>query len=203
MKCCLADLAVSVGSWTPDAVQWLREKVLNTTDCSMKVNCCQSFHNSTNLTKLNPEYVMSFFKYTYLSFHLYYSSLPPFGLHQGDFLFASCLPLFFLFPCTATLTLNSPRKGCQGRRNQALHLRPPFHWQELPRPSPQPQPSDGPVWPVQTATRCFPHEPQVHSTFIFTFTIPFLSILLVPNLGALNSTRGLQSFLGFTSPSSL
>uniref|UniRef100_A0A671UZB0 Tudor domain containing 7 b n=1 Tax=Sparus aurata TaxID=8175 RepID=A0A671UZB0_SPAAU len=36
VKCCLADLAVSVGSWTPDAVQWLREKVLNTTDCSMK-----------------------------------------------------------------------------------------------------------------------------------------------------------------------
>nr|AUR33456.1 Tdrd7 [Monopterus albus] len=37
VKCCLADLAVSVGSWTPDAVQWLREKVLNTTDCSMKI----------------------------------------------------------------------------------------------------------------------------------------------------------------------
>ncbi|XP_006807412.1 tudor domain-containing protein 7B [Neolamprologus brichardi] len=37
VKCCLADLAVSVGSWTPDAVQWLRDKVLNTTDCSMKV----------------------------------------------------------------------------------------------------------------------------------------------------------------------
>lgn len=37
VKCCLADLAVSVGSWTPDSVQWLREKVLNTTDCSMKV----------------------------------------------------------------------------------------------------------------------------------------------------------------------
>lgn len=37
VKCCLADLAVSVGSWTPDAVQWLREKVLNTTNCSMKV----------------------------------------------------------------------------------------------------------------------------------------------------------------------
>lgn len=91
--------------------------------------------------------------------------------------------------------LELPKKGCQGRRNQALHLRPPFHRQELPRPDPQPQPSDGPVWPVQTATRCFPHEPQVHSTFIFTFTIPLLSILLVPNLGALNSTRGLQSFL--------
>ncbi|XP_051922993.1 tudor domain-containing protein 7B isoform X2 [Hippocampus zosterae] len=37
VKCCLADLSVSVGSWTPDSVQWLREKVLNTTDCSMKV----------------------------------------------------------------------------------------------------------------------------------------------------------------------
>ncbi|TDG99852.1 hypothetical protein EPR50_G00198340 [Perca flavescens] len=37
VKCCLADLAVSVGSWSPEAVQWLREKVLNTTDCSMKV----------------------------------------------------------------------------------------------------------------------------------------------------------------------
>uniref|UniRef100_A0A3Q3DRB2 Tudor domain containing 7 b n=1 Tax=Hippocampus comes TaxID=109280 RepID=A0A3Q3DRB2_HIPCM len=36
VKCCLADLLVSVGSWTPDSVQWLREKVLNTTDCSMK-----------------------------------------------------------------------------------------------------------------------------------------------------------------------
>lgn len=37
VKCCLADLTVSVGSWTPDAVQWLRDKVLNTTDSSMKV----------------------------------------------------------------------------------------------------------------------------------------------------------------------
>uniref|UniRef100_A0A4W5N345 Tudor domain containing 7 b n=1 Tax=Hucho hucho TaxID=62062 RepID=A0A4W5N345_9TELE len=39
VKCCLADLAVSgVGSWTPDAVQWLRDAVLNSTDCSMKVH---------------------------------------------------------------------------------------------------------------------------------------------------------------------
>ncbi|XP_061665053.1 tudor domain-containing protein 7B isoform X2 [Syngnathoides biaculeatus] len=37
VKCCLADVSASVGSWTPDAVQWLREKVLNATDCSMKV----------------------------------------------------------------------------------------------------------------------------------------------------------------------
>ncbi|XP_004079778.1 tudor domain-containing protein 7 isoform X1 [Oryzias latipes] len=46
VKCCLADLAVSVGSWTPEAVQWLRKKVLNVSDCSMKVaktdetKCC-------------------------------------------------------------------------------------------------------------------------------------------------------------------
>uniref|UniRef100_A0A8C7CM38 Tudor domain-containing protein 7 n=1 Tax=Oncorhynchus kisutch TaxID=8019 RepID=A0A8C7CM38_ONCKI len=39
VKCCLADLAVSgVGSWTPDAVQWLRDAVLNSTDCSMKID---------------------------------------------------------------------------------------------------------------------------------------------------------------------
>ncbi|XP_056156296.1 tudor domain-containing protein 7B [Lampris incognitus] len=37
VKCCLADLAISLGSWTPEAVQWLRERVLNSTDCSMKV----------------------------------------------------------------------------------------------------------------------------------------------------------------------
>uniref|UniRef100_A0AAY4A2Q1 Tudor domain-containing protein 7B n=1 Tax=Denticeps clupeoides TaxID=299321 RepID=A0AAY4A2Q1_9TELE len=37
VKCCLADLAVNVGSWTPDAVQWLRDTVLHCTDCSIKV----------------------------------------------------------------------------------------------------------------------------------------------------------------------
>ncbi|KAJ8371655.1 hypothetical protein AAFF_G00303310 [Aldrovandia affinis] len=37
IKCCLADLSVSVGSWTPDAVLWLRDAVLNSTDCIMKV----------------------------------------------------------------------------------------------------------------------------------------------------------------------
>ncbi|XP_062372660.1 tudor domain-containing protein 7B isoform X3 [Sardina pilchardus] len=37
VKCCLADLAVSVGSWTPDAVQWLRDTVLHCTDCSIKI----------------------------------------------------------------------------------------------------------------------------------------------------------------------
>ncbi|KAJ8339840.1 hypothetical protein SKAU_G00344730 [Synaphobranchus kaupii] len=38
IKCCLADLSMKVGSWTPDAVLWLRDAVLNSTDCSMKVS---------------------------------------------------------------------------------------------------------------------------------------------------------------------
>ncbi|XP_051579424.1 tudor domain-containing protein 7B-like isoform X2 [Myxocyprinus asiaticus] len=37
LKCCLADLPVSVGSWTPDAVQWLRDAVLHCNDCSLKI----------------------------------------------------------------------------------------------------------------------------------------------------------------------
>uniref|UniRef100_A0A673LPH6 Tudor domain-containing protein 7B-like n=1 Tax=Sinocyclocheilus rhinocerous TaxID=307959 RepID=A0A673LPH6_9TELE len=38
LKCCLADLPVSVGSWTPDAVQWLRDTVLHCSDCSLKAS---------------------------------------------------------------------------------------------------------------------------------------------------------------------
>uniref|UniRef100_A0A673JDW6 Tudor domain-containing protein 7B-like n=1 Tax=Sinocyclocheilus rhinocerous TaxID=307959 RepID=A0A673JDW6_9TELE len=37
LKCCLADLPVSVGSWTPDAVQWLRDTALHCSDCSLKI----------------------------------------------------------------------------------------------------------------------------------------------------------------------
>uniref|UniRef100_A0A8C1G304 Tudor domain-containing protein 7B-like n=1 Tax=Cyprinus carpio TaxID=7962 RepID=A0A8C1G304_CYPCA len=37
LKCCLADLPVSVGSWTPDAVHWLRDTVLHCSDCSLKI----------------------------------------------------------------------------------------------------------------------------------------------------------------------
>ncbi|XP_051785861.1 tudor domain-containing protein 7A isoform X2 [Erpetoichthys calabaricus] len=36
VKCCLAELC-AVGSWTPDAVLWLRQAVLNCADCSVKV----------------------------------------------------------------------------------------------------------------------------------------------------------------------
>ncbi|XP_055067271.2 tudor domain-containing protein 7B isoform X1 [Misgurnus anguillicaudatus] len=38
LKCCLADLSVSVGSWTPDAVQWMRDTVLHCSDCSLKIS---------------------------------------------------------------------------------------------------------------------------------------------------------------------
>ena len=38
IKCCLADLPQSVGVWTPDAVLWLRDSVLNCSDCSIKVS---------------------------------------------------------------------------------------------------------------------------------------------------------------------
>uniref|UniRef100_A0A8C6Y3E6 Tudor domain-containing protein 7 n=1 Tax=Naja naja TaxID=35670 RepID=A0A8C6Y3E6_NAJNA len=38
IKCCLADLPLNISMWTPDAVLWLRDTVLNCPDCSMKVN---------------------------------------------------------------------------------------------------------------------------------------------------------------------
>ncbi|KAM8962185.1 tudor domain-containing protein 7 [Pelodytes ibericus] len=37
LKCCLADLPLNIGTWTPDAVLWLRNTVLNCSDCSIKV----------------------------------------------------------------------------------------------------------------------------------------------------------------------
>ncbi|XP_029459392.1 tudor domain-containing protein 7 isoform X2 [Rhinatrema bivittatum] len=37
LKCCLADLPHNIGMWTPDAVLWLRDTVLNSSDCSIKV----------------------------------------------------------------------------------------------------------------------------------------------------------------------
>lgn len=38
IKCCLADLPQSISMWTPDAVLWLRDSVLNCSDCSIKVS---------------------------------------------------------------------------------------------------------------------------------------------------------------------
>ncbi|XP_040216984.1 tudor domain-containing protein 7 isoform X2 [Rana temporaria] len=36
-RCCLSDLPLNIGMWTPDAVLWLRNTVLNCSDCSIKV----------------------------------------------------------------------------------------------------------------------------------------------------------------------
>ncbi|KAA0723685.1 Tudor domain-containing protein 7B [Triplophysa tibetana] len=38
LKCCLADLSMSVGSWTSDAVQWLRDTVLHCSECTMRIS---------------------------------------------------------------------------------------------------------------------------------------------------------------------
>lgn len=43
IKCCLADLPQSIGMWTPDAVLWLRDSVLNCSDCSIKVSSLDTF----------------------------------------------------------------------------------------------------------------------------------------------------------------
>ncbi|XP_075067018.1 tudor domain-containing protein 7 [Mixophyes fleayi] len=37
IRCCLADLPSNIGMWTPDAVLWLRNTVLNCSECSIKV----------------------------------------------------------------------------------------------------------------------------------------------------------------------
>ncbi|RLW00001.1 hypothetical protein DV515_00009238 [Chloebia gouldiae] len=37
LKCCLADLPPNTGMWTPDAVLWLRDAVINSPEFSMKV----------------------------------------------------------------------------------------------------------------------------------------------------------------------
>uniref|UniRef100_A0A674NLM2 Tudor domain containing 7 b n=1 Tax=Takifugu rubripes TaxID=31033 RepID=A0A674NLM2_TAKRU len=100
VKCCLADLAVSVGSWTPEAVQWLRDKVLNTTDCSIKVakvddtrRCVsvhfftdKNFHDSTR--SLNRQMAQS----NLLKQQLYIKSTScPVQSHIGP----PCSPVFF------------------------------------------------------------------------------------------------------------
>ncbi|KAM4603890.1 tudor domain-containing protein 7A [Polymixia lowei] len=38
IKCCLADLTVPSGEWNSEALVWLREAVLNTDHCSMKIS---------------------------------------------------------------------------------------------------------------------------------------------------------------------
>uniref|UniRef100_A0A665VFI2 Tudor domain-containing protein 7B n=1 Tax=Echeneis naucrates TaxID=173247 RepID=A0A665VFI2_ECHNA len=116
VKCCLADLAVTVGSWTPDAVQWLREKVLNVTDCSMKVakvdetkRCVyvhlftdKNFHDPAR--SLNHQMVQSdLFKQqpdVFLTSHRFFSAfylpVPGFGNNIDVYVSVACHPGHFV-----------------------------------------------------------------------------------------------------------
>lgn len=40
IKCRLADLKVPEGDWSPEAVVWVKEAVLGSEDCKMKVTYC-------------------------------------------------------------------------------------------------------------------------------------------------------------------
>ncbi|XP_012577067.1 PREDICTED: tudor domain-containing protein 7 isoform X3 [Condylura cristata] len=55
MKCCLADLPQSIGMWTPDAVLWLRDSVLNCSDCSIKVTKVDETRGITHVYLFTPK----------------------------------------------------------------------------------------------------------------------------------------------------
>ncbi|KAL0970034.1 hypothetical protein UPYG_G00236210 [Umbra pygmaea] len=106
VKCCLADLPVSgVGSWTPDAVQWLREAVLNSTESSMKIAKLGETKRS----------VIHIYLYTDKSFHDPTRSLnhqmvaSDLFKHRGDVFLSSHIPSKTSF-CTSTATLISTPK---------------------------------------------------------------------------------------------
>ncbi|XP_055002441.1 tudor domain-containing protein 7 isoform X2 [Sorex araneus] len=55
IKCCLADLPQSIGMWTPDAVLWLRDSVLNCSDCSIKVTKVDETKGITHVYLFTPK----------------------------------------------------------------------------------------------------------------------------------------------------
>ncbi|KFV82731.1 Tudor domain-containing protein 7 [Struthio camelus australis] len=55
IKCCLADLPLSTGMWTPDAVLWLRDTVLNCPDFSMKVSKLDGSKGTAHVYLFAPE----------------------------------------------------------------------------------------------------------------------------------------------------
>lgn len=57
-------------------------------------------------------------------------------------------------------------QGCQNRWDQVLHLGLLVLRQELPWADAKPQPSDGPVRPVQAEARRLPDQPQVWRLFL-------------------------------------
>ncbi|XP_048359917.1 tudor domain-containing protein 7 isoform X2 [Sphaerodactylus townsendi] len=54
-KCCLADLPRHIGMWTPDAVLWLRDTVLNCPDCSIKVVKLDESHRIAQVYLFTPK----------------------------------------------------------------------------------------------------------------------------------------------------
>ena len=66
IKCCLADLPQSIGMWTPDAVLWLRDSVLNCSDCSIKVSYLNGLDKRELVSQKDSfgfcERILSFFK---------------------------------------------------------------------------------------------------------------------------------------------
>ncbi|XP_054842649.1 tudor domain-containing protein 7 isoform X2 [Eublepharis macularius] len=54
-KCCLADLPLHIGMWTPDAVLWLRDTVLNCPDCSIKVVKLDESHRIAHIYLFTPK----------------------------------------------------------------------------------------------------------------------------------------------------
>ncbi|NWI11375.1 TDRD7 protein, partial [Crypturellus soui] len=55
IKCCLADLPLNTGMWTPDAVLWLRDTVLNCPDFSMKVAKLDGSKGTVHVYLFTPE----------------------------------------------------------------------------------------------------------------------------------------------------
>nr|XP_013801047.1 PREDICTED: tudor domain-containing protein 7 [Apteryx mantelli mantelli] len=55
IKCCLADLPLNTGMWTPDAVLWLRDTVLNCSDFSMKVTKLDGSKGTAHIYLFTPE----------------------------------------------------------------------------------------------------------------------------------------------------
>ena len=130
-------------------------------------------------------------KYTYLSYHLHYSSPPPFGLHQGHFLFASCLPLFFFSMYLRTNLELPPKKVAkvdETKRCIYVHL---FTDKSFHDPARS-------LNHQMAQSDLFKQRPDVFLTshrFVLLSYWPSI-YLMVPNLGALKPTRGLQSLLG-------
>ncbi|KAJ8007694.1 hypothetical protein DPEC_G00096830 [Dallia pectoralis] len=124
VKCCLADLAMSgVGSWTPDAVRWLRDALLNSTNCSMKIAKLDNIKGSVVHVHL---YTDKNFLDPARSLNCQMAASDLFK-HRGD-VFLSSHGLSKTSSCTSTATLTSNPKtststshSSNGTKSQLRH----------------------------------------------------------------------------------